>query len=33
MMINYYLPKKYSYSNGLTIEKILNEEINIPIFE
>jgi len=33
LMINYYLTKKYSYSNGLTIDKILNEEIIIPIFE
>ena len=33
LMINYYLPKKYSYTNGLTIDKILNETINIPIFE
>jgi len=33
MMINYYLTKKYSYNNGLTIEKILNEEIYIPFFE
>ena len=33
LMINYYLTKKYSYTNGLTINKILNEEINIPIFE
>jgi len=33
MMINYILPKKYSYANGLTIDKILNEIIPIPIFE
>ena len=33
IMINYYLTKKYSYSNKLTIEKLLNEIINIPIFE
>ena len=32
MMINYILPKKYSYSNKLTIEKLLNEIILIPIF-
>ena len=33
LMINYYLTKKYSYTNGLSIDKILNEIINIPIFE
>ncbi len=33
LCINNYLTKKYSYTNGLTIEKILNEKINIPIFE
>ena len=27
------LSNKYSYTNGLTIDKILNEIINIPIFE
>lgn len=32
MLINYYLPQKYSYNNGLTIDKILNEEINMPIY-
>jgi len=33
LMINYYLPKKYSYSNGISIDKLLNEEIYIPFFE
>ena len=33
MMINYYLTQKYSYSNGLSIDKLLNELINIPIFD
>lgn len=32
-MINYYLTKKYSYNNGLTIDKIFNEFINMPIIE
>ena len=27
------LSNKYSYTNGLTIDKILNEIINVPIFE
>ena len=27
------LANKYSYTNGLTIDKILNEIINVPIFE
>ena len=33
MMITNNLTNKYSYTNGLTIDKILNEIINIPIFE
>ena len=31
LMINYYLTKKYSYSNGLSISKLKNEIINYPI--
>ena len=30
LMINYYLTKKYSYSNGLSISKLKNEIINFP---
>ncbi len=33
MMITNNLTNKYSYTNGLTIDKILNETVNIPIFE
>ena len=33
MMITHNLINKYSYTNGLTIDKILNETVNIPIFE
>ena len=33
MMITNNLINKYSYTNGLTIDKILNETVNIPIFE
>ena len=33
LMLNYYLPQKYFYSNKLSIEKLLKEIINIPIFE
>ena len=33
MMITHNLTNKYSYTNGLTIDKILNEIINIPMFE
>lgn len=33
LMMNNSLIKKYSYSNGLSINKLLNEEIDIPIFE
>ena len=33
MMITHNLTNKYSYTNGLTIDKILNETVNIPIFE
>ena len=32
LMINYYLTKKYSYSNGLSISKLKNEIINYPKF-
>ena len=32
LMINYYLTKKYSYSNGLSISKLKNEIINFPKF-
>ena len=32
LMINYYLTKKYSYSNGLSISKLNNEIINYPVF-
>ena len=33
LMINYYLTQKYNYSHKLTIEKLMNEQVNIPIFE
>ena len=33
MIITNNLINKYSYTNGLTIDKILNETVNIPIFE
>ena len=33
MIITNTLTNKYSYTNGLTIDKILNEIVNIPIFE
>ena len=33
MMITHNLTNKYSYTNGLTIDKILNETVSIPIFE
>ena len=33
MMITHNLTNKYSYTNGLTIDKILNETVNIPMFE
>ena len=33
MMINYILTQKYSYTNGLTNDKILNEIIPIPLFK
>ena len=33
MMITNNLTNKYSYTNGLTIDKILNETVSIPIFE
>ena len=32
LLITYNLTKKYSYTNGLTINKLINEVINIPIF-
>ena len=33
MIITNTLTNKYSYTNGLTIDKILNETVSIPIFE
>ena len=33
MIITNTLTNKYSYTNGLTIDKILNETVGIPIFE
>ena len=33
MLLNYYLPSKYSYNNKLTINKLMNEIINVPTFE
>ena len=33
MMITNNLTNKYLYTNGLTIDKILNETVSIPIFE
>ena len=33
MIITHNLTNKYSYTNGLTIDKILNEIVSIPIFE
>ena len=30
--MNNILIKKYSYINGLTVNKLMNEVINIPIF-
>ena len=33
LIMNYSLINKYSYTNGLTIDKILNEIVSIPIFE
>ena len=33
MMITNNLTNKYSYTNGLTIDKLLNEIINVPMFE
>ena len=33
MMITHNLTNKYSYTNELTIDKILNETVSIPIFE
>ena len=32
MILNYYLPNKYSYGNKLTIDKLMDEIISIPIF-
>ena len=31
MILNYYLPNKYSYGNKLTIDKLMDEIISIPI--
>ena len=33
MILNNYLPSRYSYSNKLSNDKIMNEIINVPIFE
>ena len=33
MILNNYLPSRYSYSNNLSNDKLMNEIINIPIFE
>ena len=33
VLLNWYLPQKYSYINKITNQKLLNEEVNIPIFE
>ena len=33
LIMNHLLTGKYSYTNGLTIDKILNETVSIPIFE
>ena len=33
MMLNYYLPQKYSYSATITNTKLLNEIIPIPVFK
>ena len=33
MILNYYLPNKYSYGNKLTIDKLMDEIISIPTFE
>ena len=33
MILNNYLPSRYSYSNKLSNDKLMNEIINIPIFE
>ena len=33
MLLNYYLPSKYSYNNKITIDKLMNEIIKIPMFE
>ena len=33
LLLNWYLPQKYSYTNKITNQKLLNEEVNIPIFE
>ena len=33
MILNNYLPSRYSYSNKLSKDKLMNEIINIPIFE
>ena len=33
MILNNYLPSRYSYSNKLSNDKLMNEIINVPIFE
>ena len=33
MILNNYLPSRYSYSNKLSNDKLMNEIINIPMFE
>ncbi len=33
MILNNYLPSRYSYSNKLSKDKLMNEIINVPIFE
>ena len=33
MMLNYILLQKYNYSNKLSIDKLLNEIIPIPLFK
>ena len=33
LIMNHLLTKRYSYTNGLSINKLMNEIIKIPIFE
>ncbi len=33
MILNNYLPSRYSYSNKLSNDKLMNEIINVPVFE